>query len=104
MTPREHDEIDELAGEYVSGTLSPATMAGIERRLRTDSALRMAVARRRERTRTDDLRSATTSGRSNDRPARRTLSPARLWNSPSFWRWLSAALAALITVLIVLIR
>ena len=45
----EHDNIHELADEYVLGLLDPAEQAQVERRVETDAAMRAAVAASRDR-------------------------------------------------------
>jgi anti-sigma-K factor RskA len=101
MTPQERDELDALAGEYVLGLLSPATMEGLERRLASDPELRKAVAYWQDRllpltslpkpAETDPaLWKRISDDLPSDRPIRRASAKSGLWQSLAFWRSASA--------------
>ena len=49
MNPQNPEDIDELAGEYVLGTLSTARRREVEQRLPGNAELREAVLRWQER-------------------------------------------------------
>lgn len=117
MTPRERDELDALAGEYVLGLLPGAEMAHIDRRLAGDADLRYAVAYWQERLQplaslprpvdpAPGLWDRIAAALPHEAPPQRAPARAGLWESLAFWRWASvtAAGAALALALFTVLR
>lgn len=109
-----NDELQQLAGEYVLGTLSAAQRREVEARMSHDTALRAAVLAWEER-----LHTLTSIPEEQALPEQlwprilRSIEPAvqtasrwmRWWNDLSLWRWMTAgsvAAAVLLSVLMVM--
>jgi len=102
MIPADRDELNILAGEYVLGTLEPATRQEVEAALSGNAELRRAIAFWEERLHPLAALAPTAEPppQAWDRIAARLgpASPAstatRLWQSAAPWRWTTAAATA----------
>jgi anti-sigma-K factor RskA len=99
MIPRDPDERDVLAGEYVLGVLDPALSREIESALASDAELRDAVAYWENKLHPLSSLAPSTDPPADSWPAIKTrLSPARTernwWASTAPWRWSTAGFAA----------
>jgi anti-sigma-K factor RskA len=110
MIPEDRDELHALAGEYVLGVLDPGEAREIAAALRTNGALRNAVAFWEAQLHPLAALAAPAeppadlwnriAGRLDETPQ---ASATRWWNRPTPWRWATSGLAAVAAALLLYI-